>query len=121
MDVVEALAGVGEQVAILSKACDELSHRELIELLIGIRDGGQAMVIISHDVDHLDRLCDRTVHLRHGVIDAELPCHQAVSAGESTTTERSTSPLCILSKADSMSPRPIRSVTKASRSKRPWR
>ncbi|TWS26961.1 ATP-binding cassette domain-containing protein [Tsukamurella conjunctivitidis] len=47
------------------------SQRELIELLIGIRDGGQAMVIISHDVDHLDRLCDRTVHLRHGVIDAE--------------------------------------------------
>ena len=47
------------------------SQRELIELLIGIRDGGQAMVIISHDVDHLDRLCDRTVHLTRGVVDAE--------------------------------------------------
>ncbi|MGX9293742.1 ATP-binding cassette domain-containing protein [Tsukamurella paurometabola] len=47
------------------------SQRELIELLIGIRDGGQAMVIISHDVDHLDRLCDRTVHLTRGVVDGE--------------------------------------------------
>ena len=47
------------------------SQRELVELLIGIRDGGQAMVIISHDVDHLDRLCDRTVHLTRGRIDAE--------------------------------------------------
>ncbi|MCS3780380.1 ATP-binding cassette domain-containing protein [Tsukamurella ocularis] len=50
---------------------DLLSQRELVELLIGIRDGGQAMVIISHDVDHLDRLCDRTVHLTRGAIDAE--------------------------------------------------
>lgn len=47
------------------------SQRELVELLVGIRDGGQAMVIISHDVDHLDRLCDRTVHLARGAIDAE--------------------------------------------------
>lgn len=47
------------------------SQRELVELLVGIRDGGQAMVIISHDVDHLDQLCDRTVHLARGAIDAE--------------------------------------------------
>ena len=39
--------------------------------------------------------------------------------GHSSTTDRSTSPACILSNAASMSPRPMRSVTKASRSKRP--
>lgn len=50
---------------------DLASQRDLIELLIGIRDAGQAMVIISHDVDHLDRLCDRTVHLARGTVDAE--------------------------------------------------
>lgn len=50
---------------------DLTSQRELIELLIGIRDAGQAMVIISHDVDHLDRLCDRTVRLVRGTVDAE--------------------------------------------------
>ncbi|WP_254657622.1 ABC transporter ATP-binding protein [Tsukamurella pulmonis] len=47
------------------------SQRELIELLIGIRDRGQALVIISHDVDHLDRLCDRTIHLAGGRIETE--------------------------------------------------
>ncbi|WP_231855610.1 ATP-binding cassette domain-containing protein [Tsukamurella pseudospumae] len=50
---------------------DLTSQRELIDLLVAVRDGGQAMVIISHDVDHLDRLCDRTVHLARGVVDAE--------------------------------------------------
>ena len=50
---------------------DLTSQRELIDLLVVVRDGGQAMVIISHDVDHLDRLCDRTVHLARGVVDAE--------------------------------------------------
>ena len=38
-----------------------------------------------------------------------------------TTTERSTSPWCILSKAASTSAMPIRSLTNASRSKRPCR
>ena len=43
-----------------------------------------------------------------------------VSEGQSrTTTERSTSPSCILVKAASTSPMPIFSVTKAPRSKRP--
>ena len=43
-----------------------------------------------------------------------------VSGGQSrTTTERSTSPSCILAKAASTSPMPIFSVTKAPRSKRP--
>ncbi|WP_248492087.1 ATP-binding cassette domain-containing protein [Tsukamurella sp. PLM1] len=47
------------------------SQRELIELLVAVRDAGQTIVIISHDVDHLDRLCDRTVHLSGGVVDRE--------------------------------------------------
>lgn len=50
---------------------DLASQRELIDLLVGVRDGGQALVIISHDVDHLDRLCDRTIRLVHGVVEAE--------------------------------------------------
>ncbi|WP_019203589.1 ABC transporter ATP-binding protein [Tsukamurella sp. 1534] len=47
------------------------SQRELIELLVGVRDGGRTLIVISHDVDHLDRLCDRTVHLERGVVDRE--------------------------------------------------
>jgi Domain of unknown function (DUF222) len=37
MDLVsEAVAGMGEHLAILSKACDEVSHRELIDVLVGL-------------------------------------------------------------------------------------
>ena len=46
----------------------------------------------------------------NGVVDA---------GGHRITTERRTSPECILSKAASTSPMPISSVTKASRSSRP--
>ena len=37
VDVVsEALAGMGEQLAVLDKACEELSHPELVGLLAGL-------------------------------------------------------------------------------------
>ncbi|WP_024444708.1 DUF222 domain-containing protein, partial [Mycolicibacterium iranicum] len=48
--VVEALAGVGEQVAILSKACDELSHRELIELLVELTTVLRAIPAVEHRI-----------------------------------------------------------------------
>ena len=50
------------------------NHLDLpaIEWLEGeLARSASAMVIISHDVDHLDRLCDRTVHLARGVVDVE--------------------------------------------------
>ena len=54
---------------------------------------------------------DATLRGRH-------PVARRVGA-HSSTTDRRTSPACILSNAASMSARPIRSETKASRSKRP--
>ncbi|MCZ0730273.1 HNH endonuclease signature motif containing protein [Mycolicibacterium iranicum] len=56
--VVEALAGVGEQVAILSKACDELSHRELIELLVELTTVLRTIPAIEHRI--VSRLTDET-------------------------------------------------------------
>lgn len=49
MDVVsEAVAVVGEQIAILSKACDELSHRELIRLLAEVNAVMRSVPAVEH-------------------------------------------------------------------------
>lgn len=59
MDVVaEAVAGMGEQVAILSKACDELSHRELVGLLAELTTVVRTIPVIEHRI--LSRLTDET-------------------------------------------------------------
>ena len=46
--VSEALAGMGEQIAILSKACDELSHRELIRLLAELATVMRSVPAVEH-------------------------------------------------------------------------
>lgn len=43
---------------------------DLIDLLIGIRNRGQAVVVISHDTDSLSALCPRTLHLDRGTLVA---------------------------------------------------
>jgi hypothetical protein len=59
VDVVsEALAGVGEQVAVLSKVCDELSHRELIQLLVELTTVLRSIPAVEHRI--LSRLTDET-------------------------------------------------------------
>ena len=49
------------------------AQAELIDVLIGIRGRGQAIVVISHDVDRLAALCPRTVTLRDGTLTATAP------------------------------------------------
>ena len=49
MDVVsEAVAVMGEQIAILSKACDELSHRELIRLMAEVNAVMRSVPAVEH-------------------------------------------------------------------------
>lgn len=51
MEIVsEALAGMGENLAILSKACDELSHRELIALLSGLATVVRTVPALEHQI-----------------------------------------------------------------------
>ncbi|CAN3128069.1 HNH endonuclease signature motif containing protein [Mycobacterium sp. smrl_JER01] len=59
MDSVgEAVAAIGQQVAILSKAADELSHRELIGLLAELTTVVRSVPALEHKV--LARLVDET-------------------------------------------------------------
>ncbi|MFB1297643.1 DUF222 domain-containing protein [Mycobacterium sp. pW049] len=51
MEVVsEALAGMGEQVAVLSKACEELSHRELVRLLAELTAVMRTVPSVEHRI-----------------------------------------------------------------------
>ena len=82
--------------------------------VVGCVDDDALLVVTDHpdvvvDVERLPVEGERPTG--DGVID---PRHR-------TTTDRSTSPACILSKAASTSPSPISSLTNASRSSRPWR
>src|SRR5919112_220464 len=50
---------------------DETTGEQIIELLFGLkRDRGSTLVLVTHDLA-LARLCDRTVRLRSGRIDAD--------------------------------------------------
>ncbi len=60
MDVVsEAVGVIAEQIAILSKACDEVSHRELIGLLSEVTTVLRTVPALEHRV--LARLTEETV------------------------------------------------------------
>jgi hypothetical protein len=65
VDVVsEAVAGMGEQIAILSDACDALSHRELITLLVEVSTVLRSVPALEHRV--LARLMEETEPCRLG-------------------------------------------------------
>ncbi|OAT66270.1 cobalt ABC transporter ATP-binding protein [Mycobacteroides immunogenum] len=42
------------------------AQADLIDLLVRIRNGGQAVIVISHDTDSLSPLCPRTLRLEQG-------------------------------------------------------
>ena len=56
--VSEAVGAITEQIAILSKAADELSHRELIALLTELTTVLRSVPAVEHKV--LARLMDET-------------------------------------------------------------
>ena len=65
MDVVsEAVAAIGEQLAVLSKACDEVSHRELITLLVELTRVLRSVPALEYRV--LARLREETEPCRLG-------------------------------------------------------
>lgn len=62
--VSEALATIGEQLAVLATACDELSHRELVALLAEVTTVVQSIPALEHRV--LARLTGETEPCRLG-------------------------------------------------------
>jgi len=51
---------------------DPPGRSEIIDVLGSLRSQGIAIVVISHDVDGMDRICDRTITLDSGRIVSEL-------------------------------------------------
>jgi putative ABC transport system ATP-binding protein len=56
---------------------DEATGRQIVDLLFGLkRDRGATLVLVTHDPG-LARLCDRTVRLRAGRIEAPAEAQEA--------------------------------------------
>ncbi|MFI5780301.1 ATP-binding cassette domain-containing protein [Nocardia sp. NPDC051570] len=67
--VLAAIVASRPQVVVLDEplaGLDPQGRAEMVELLARLRDSGLTLIIISHDVDDLAGVCDRTVHLRSG-------------------------------------------------------
>lgn len=69
--VLGAIAARRPQVVVLDEplaGLDPEGRADVVELLARLRDSGLTLIVISHDVDDMFTLCDRTVHLRGGRI-----------------------------------------------------
>ncbi len=108
------VVGVGQHDRDDATVGDEPGDR--VEVVGGVDD--QALGLVTEDPDVVVDVVGLPVQAeRAGGLDVVDTDH----AHQRTTTERRTSPRCILSKAASTSPMPIVSVTNASRSNRPCR
>ena len=109
----------GADVVVVGVRAHDRLHRpaghdleDRVDVVRGVNH--EALLVVA---DHPDVVVD-VVGLP---VEAERPRDDGVvdAGAHRTTTERSTPPECIVSKAASTSPRPISSLTKASRSSRP--
>jgi energy-coupling factor transport system ATP-binding protein len=89
--VLAAIVASRPQVVVLDEplaGLDPQGRAEVVELLARLRDSGLTLIVISHDVEDMSAVCDRTVHLRSGRIP-ETSTHSAaepVAAPASTAT-----------------------------------
>ncbi|MBU3061313.1 ATP-binding cassette domain-containing protein [Nocardia sp. NEAU-G5] len=69
--VLAAIVASRPQVVVLDEplaGLDPAGRAEVVELLARLRDSGLTLIVISHDVEDMAALCDRTVHLVAGRI-----------------------------------------------------
>lgn len=69
--VLAAIVAAHPQVVILDEplaGLDPEGRADIVELLARLRDSGLTLIVISHDVEDVAAICDRTVHLRAGRI-----------------------------------------------------
>ncbi|MBO0853851.1 MAG: ATP-binding cassette domain-containing protein [Nocardia sp.] len=81
--VLAAMVASHPQLVVLDEplaGLDPQARAEVVELLARLRDSGQTLIIISHDVADMENICDRTVDLRAGRIEVG---EQAVAAERS--------------------------------------
>ncbi|WP_432421086.1 ATP-binding cassette domain-containing protein [Nocardia cyriacigeorgica] len=69
--VLAAIVASRPQVVVLDEplaGLDPEGRADIVDLLARLRDSGLTLIVISHDVDDVAAICDRTVHLRAGRI-----------------------------------------------------
>lgn len=89
--VLAAMVASRPQVVVLDEplaGLDPEGRADIVELLARLRDAGLTLIVISHDVEDVAAICDRTVHLRAG----RIPEAQAVQLLD-TNAERDTAPM----------------------------
>lgn len=59
---------------------DEPFQKKCLARIRELKASGKALVIVSHDLDMVSRLCDRAILLRHGVVVSDGPSAEAVAA-----------------------------------------
>lgn len=82
--VLAAIVAARPQVVVLDEplaGLDPEGRAEVVELLARLRDSGLTLIVISHDVADMAAVCDRTVHLRSGLI-LETAQHTVAATGE---------------------------------------
>nr|WP_227999391.1 ABC transporter ATP-binding protein [Nocardia australiensis] len=86
--VLAAIVASHPQVVVLDEplaGLDPEGRADVVELLARLRDSGHTLIIISHDVDDLAGVCDRTVHLRAGRILGAEPVPAGASSSAAAT------------------------------------
>ncbi|MBF6438506.1 ATP-binding cassette domain-containing protein [Nocardia cyriacigeorgica] len=69
--VLAAIVASRPQVVVLDEplaGLDPEGRADIVDLLARLRDSGLTLIVISHDVEDVAAICDRTVHLRDGRI-----------------------------------------------------
>ncbi|WP_069162207.1 ATP-binding cassette domain-containing protein [Nocardia altamirensis] len=84
--VLAAIVASHPQVVVLDEplaGLDPAGRADIVELLARLRDSGLTLIIISHDVEDMSAVCDRTVHL----VDGRIPAADSVSAMAAVTDQ----------------------------------
>lgn len=110
--VALALVGRPELVFLdeLTQNLDPVSRRHTWDVIRQIRNRGTTVVLVTHDVEEAERLCDRLVVLHRGRVVAEGTSASIVDALGGTTSVRFTDP--------DVDVRPLRSIPGARRATR---
>ncbi|MGV9821624.1 ATP-binding cassette domain-containing protein [Nocardia xishanensis] len=81
--VLAAIVASRPQVVVLDEplaGLDPEGRADIVELLARLRDSGLTLIVISHDVEDMSAVCDRTVHLSSGRILEAQPVSDAAPA-----------------------------------------
>ncbi|GAA5099287.1 ABC transporter ATP-binding protein [Nocardia iowensis] len=93
--VLAAIVASHPQVVVLDEplaGLDPEGRADIVELLARLRDSGLTLIVISHDVEDMATVCDRTVHLRAGRIPAADAVPDATAVRESPAHKQDSRP-----------------------------